>query len=63
MSKNKIIGLVIWLVTLLGPMKAWMFANVGAGTTTIYLVMFLLTLTGVYVGSYFFSKPTASKKA
>lgn len=64
MNKNKIIGLVIWFVTLVVPMKDWMFAEVGGSTsTTMYLVMFLLTLTGVFVGSYFFSKSTDSKVA
>jgi hypothetical protein len=61
MGKNKIIGLVIWLITLVGPMKSWMFADYGTGVT--YLVMFLLTLLGVFVGSYFFSKSTDSEVA
>ena len=61
MEKNKIIGLVIWLITLVGPMKSWMFTDFGTGFT--YLVMFLLTLLGVFVGSYFFSKSTDSEVA
>lgn len=64
MNKNKIIGLVIWFVTLVIPMNKWMFAEVGSTTsTTMYLVMFLLTLIGVFAGSYFFSKSTDSKVA
>lgn len=61
MNKNKIIGLVIWFVTLVLPMKSWMFADYETGV--MYLVVFLLTLTGVFVGSYFFSKSTDSKVA
>ena len=61
MGKNKIIGLVIWLITLVGPMKSWMFADFG--TDFLYLLMFLLTLIGVFAGSYFFSKSTDSKVA
>jgi len=56
MDKNKIIGMVIWLITLVGPMKSWMFNDFGTGSG--YLIMFLLTLVGVTVGSYFFSKTT-----
>jgi len=56
MDKNKIIGMVIWLITLVGPMKSWMFNDFGTGSS--YLIMFLLTLVGVTVGSYFFSKTT-----
>lgn len=61
MGKNKIIGLVIWLITLVGPMKSWMFNDFGTGL--MYLVMFLGTVIGVFVGSYFFSKSTDSKVA
>jgi hypothetical protein len=56
MGKNKIIGLVIWLITLVGPMKSWMFNDFGIGLN--YLIMFALTIMGVFVGSYFFSKTT-----
>ncbi len=56
MKKNKIIGIVIWLITLVGPMKSWIFNDFGTGF--YYLLMFLLTLVGVSVGSYFFSKTT-----
>jgi hypothetical protein len=57
MEKNKIIGLVIWLITLIFPMKSWMFNDFGTGS--YYLLMFLLTLIGVTAGSYFFSKSNA----
>ena len=56
MKNFKIIGVVIWLITLVGPMKSWMFNDFGTGS--LYLIMFLLTLIGVTVGSYFFSKTT-----
>ncbi|MFT6323496.1 MAG: hypothetical protein ACJAWO_001048 [Halieaceae bacterium] len=61
MGKYKIIAIVIWIITLVGPMKSWMFADFGTGVT--YLVMFLLTVVGVFTGSYFFSKTTDSKVA
>lgn len=56
MGKNKIIGIVIWLITLVGPMKSWMFNDFGTGF--YYLLMFLFTVIGVFAGSYFFSKTT-----
>ena len=61
MGKNKIIGIVIWLITLVGPLKSWMFNDFGTGF--YYLLMFLLALTGTFVGSYFFSKTTDKKVA
>jgi len=61
MGKNKIIGIVIWLITLVGPMKSWMFNDFGTGF--YYLLMFLLTLIGVSIGSYFFSKSTDNEVA
>lgn len=59
MNKNKIIGLVIWLITLFGPLKSWMFNDFGTGM--MYLVMFTLAVAGIFAGSYFFSKTTDKK--
>ena len=56
MKKNKIIGLVIWLLTLVLPMKSLINNDFGSGF--YYLLMFLFTLIGAFVGSYFFSKST-----
>jgi hypothetical protein len=61
MGTNKIIGIVIWLITLVGPLKSWMFNDFGTGF--YYLLMFLLALAGTFVGSYFFSKTTDEKVA
>lgn len=55
MSKNKIIGIIVWAITLFVPMANWMFLE-DLGSGVMYLVWFLGTIIGTFVGGYFFSK-------
>ena len=54
MSKSKIIAFVIWLVTLILPFKAGFLDEMKPNIYT--LVMFVITLAGVSIGAFFFSK-------
>jgi uncharacterized membrane protein YeaQ/YmgE (transglycosylase-associated protein family) len=55
MNKNKLIGIVVWAITLFGPMAQWMFTeDLGSGMG--YLAYFVATIAGTFVGGYFFSK-------
>ena len=54
MNKNKIIGLTIWLITILVPFNIGFVMHVEAGITG--LIYFLLTLVGMFVGGMFMSK-------
>jgi hypothetical protein len=54
MKKNKLIAVVIFLVTAVGPFNYGMMNRMQPDMTT--LVMFLLTLLGIGVGAFFFSK-------
>lgn len=57
MSKNKMIALVIWFFTLAVPFQIGFLSNLEPNFST--LMMFVLTLTGTGLGSYFFSKQEA----
>ena len=54
MDKNKLIALVIWAVTLFIPFNLGFMNDPQPSFTT--LIMFLLTLTGIGFGAWFFSK-------
>ncbi|KAB1063961.1 hypothetical protein [Salibacter halophilus] len=54
MKKNKMIGLVIWLITLIVPFNIGFLLKMGPNLTT--LITFILTIVGGGLGAYFFSK-------
>lgn len=54
MNKNKIIGLVIFLVTALVPFNLGLLQRLEPDAFT--LTMFLFTIVGIALGGYFFSK-------
>lgn len=54
MSKNKLIAVVIFLITAIGPFNYGMLQLMEPNLMT--LAMFLLTLVGIAIGAYFFSK-------
>jgi len=54
MSKNKIIALVIWVITLALPFRIGFLREMQPDMLT--LGMFVLTIAGVGGGAYFFSK-------
>jgi hypothetical protein len=58
MKKNKFIGIAIWIVTVIGPFREWIVSDFQPGF--YYIVMFLLSLVGVGLGGYFFSKSEKS---
>lgn len=60
MSKSKMIAFVVWLVTLILPFKAGFLDEMKPNMYT--LIMFVLTLTGVSIGAFFFSKKEDSSK-
>lgn len=57
MNKNKIVGIVVWFLTLVLPLKYWMFNDFGTGITSLF--MFIGAVTGTFLGGYFFSKKVA----
>lgn len=61
MSKNKLIAIVIWFVTILIPFNLGFMTEPGPDLTTLFT--FLFTLLGMGLGGYFFSKKDASKHA
>ncbi len=61
MSKQSIIGMVVWLVTLLGPFNMAFLTLGQPGMAT--LVWFVLTLVGMSVGAIYVSKGSAKKSA
>jgi hypothetical protein len=54
MKKNKMIGLVIWLITLIVPFNIGFLLEMGPNLIT--LITFILTIVGGGFGAYFFSK-------
>lgn len=57
MSKNKMIALVIWFFTLAIPFQIGFLSNLEPNFST--LMMFVLTLVGISLGTYFYSKQEA----
>jgi hypothetical protein len=57
MSKNKMIALVIWFITLAIPFQIGFLSSLEPNFST--LMMFVLTLVGVSLGTYFYSKQEA----
>ena len=58
MKKNKLIAVIIFFVTAVGPFNYGMMNRMKPDMTT--LVMFLLTLLGIGIGAFFFSKSDKS---
>ena len=58
MKKNKLIAVVIFLITALGPFNYGMLHRMQPDMTT--LLMFLLTVLGIGIGSFFYSKSDKS---
>ncbi len=56
MNKNKLIGIIIFLITAIGPFNYGMLSRMQPDMTT--LIMFILTLLGTGLGAFFFSKST-----
>lgn len=57
MDKNKVIGVSIWILTLLIPFNLGFLVKVEAGITG--LIYFLLTLVGFAIGGVIASKESA----
>ena len=56
--KNKFIGIAIWVLTVIFPFRLWLINDYTPDM--YYVTMFLLTLIGVGIGAYFYSKKERS---
>jgi hypothetical protein len=59
MSKNKMIGVAIWLLTVILPFKASFIDGMHPNMFT--LAMFVLCLVGITAGAFFFSKKESTQ--